>query len=178
LLIERYANLAQIVIESHRARNELRIAATAFESQEGMLITDAHNVILRVNSAFTLITGYAAEEAVGKRPSILKSGRQNAEFYAAMWESIQRSGSWEGEIWNRRKNGESYPEYLTITAVKDTGGIITNLCHIQRHHCEQGGGRRDNEPGVHDPHPSAQPAASDGSAQTGIGSGREGIAVY
>lgn len=130
ILIERYANLAQIVIESHRAQNELRIAATAFESQEGMLITDARNVILRVNSAFTKITGYTAEEAIGRRPNILRSGRQNAEFYAAMWESIRRTGSWKGEIWNRRKNEEIYPQHLTVTAVKDAGGNITNYVAV------------------------------------------------
>ncbi len=106
--------------------DELRIAAIAFESQEGMLITDAHGAILRVNSAFTRITGYTAEEIIGRNPNLLSSGRQTADFYAAMWERILSTGTWEGEIWNRRKNGEIYPEYLAITAVKNTHGIITN----------------------------------------------------
>jgi diguanylate cyclase (GGDEF)-like protein/PAS domain S-box-containing protein len=126
LLIERYANLVQLVIESYRAQNELHIAATAFESQEGMLITDANSVILRANRAFTNITGYTAEDVIGKNPRMLSSGRQDANFYAAMWESIDNTGAWEGEIWNRRKNGEVYPEHLTITAVKDKNGIVTN----------------------------------------------------
>ena len=104
----------------------LRVAATAFESQEGMIITDATGTILRVNRAFTEITGYAAVEAVGEKMSLLKSGRHDAAFYAAMWEGIQRTGSWQGEVWNRRKNGEVYAEWLTITAVKDNGGRISH----------------------------------------------------
>ena len=107
------------ISERKQAEIELRIAATAFESQEGMFVTDANSVILRVNRAFTNITGYTVEEVIGKSPRILHSGRHDADFYAAMWESIQRTGAWEGEIWNRRKNGEIYPEFLTITAVKD-----------------------------------------------------------
>jgi diguanylate cyclase (GGDEF)-like protein/PAS domain S-box-containing protein len=109
-----------------QAEAELRIAATAFEAQEGMLVTDANNVILRVNHAFTEITGYTAEEAVGQTPSLLKSGRHDAVFYAAMWDILNNNSAWQGEIWNRRKNGEIYPEYLTITAVKDHNGSVTN----------------------------------------------------
>ena len=104
----------------------LRVAATAFESQEGMIITDPGGTILRVNRAFTEITGYAVEDAVGEKMSLLKSGRHDAAFYAAMWEGIQSTGSWQGEVWNRRKNGEVYPEWLTITAVKDDAGKITH----------------------------------------------------
>jgi diguanylate cyclase (GGDEF)-like protein/PAS domain S-box-containing protein len=114
------------ITERKQAENDLRIAATAFESQEGMFITDAHSVILQVNGAFTAITGYTAEEAVGKKPDLLKSGRQDAEFYAGMWKSLLQTGAWQGEIWNRRKNGEIYPQHLTITAVKDAGDVITN----------------------------------------------------
>lgn len=105
---------------------DLRIAAAAFESQEGIMVTDANGEILRVNRAFTDITGYSAEEVIGKNPRILQSGRQNAEFYAAMWESLLSTGKWEGEIWNRRKCGEVYPEHLTITAVKGVDGIVSN----------------------------------------------------
>jgi diguanylate cyclase (GGDEF)-like protein/PAS domain S-box-containing protein len=114
------------VTESKRAEEDLRIAATAFEAQEGMFITDAAGVILRVNQAFSGITGYAAEEAVGKTPSLLSSGHHDPAFYAAMRESIEQSGSWQGEIWNRRKNGEVFPEWLTITAVKDEQGKVTH----------------------------------------------------
>ena len=105
---------------------DLRIAAIAFESQEGMFITDAHNVILRINLAFTDITGYSAEEAIGKTPGFLSSGRHDAKFYAAMHESIQQCRTWRGEIWNRRKNGEIHPEWLTITAVTDSAGVLTH----------------------------------------------------
>lgn len=103
-----------------------RLAALAFESNQGMMVTDAHGVIMKVNSAFTNMTGYSEKEALGRTPHLLKSGRQNADFYAAMWESIGRTGSWHGEIWNRRKNGEIYPEQLTITAVKDATGAVTH----------------------------------------------------
>lgn len=114
------------ITERKLAENELRIAATAFESQEGMMVTDADTVILRTNRAFTAITGYTAEDVAGKFPSILSSGRHNTAFYAAMWRSINRTGSWGGEIWNRRKNGEIYPQQLTITAVKDSAGTVTS----------------------------------------------------
>lgn len=109
-----------------QAEQQLHIAAAAFEAQEGILITDAHNVILRVNRSFTKITGYTAEEIIGKNPRIFKSDRHDADFFAAMWESIMRTGSWDGEIWNRRKNGEICPERIIITAVKDQNGSLIN----------------------------------------------------
>ncbi len=112
----------QDITELKQAEEELRIAATAFESQEGMLITDAAENILRVNPAFTQVTGYRCEEVVGKTPRILKSGRHDQAFYEAMWKQIGQNGAWQGEIWNRRKNGEIYPEWLTITAVRDGRG--------------------------------------------------------
>ncbi len=112
--------------ETQKAREDLRIAATAFESQEGMFITNASSVILRVNRAFTDITGYSAEEAVGQTPGLLKSGHHDADFYAAMWENVRLTGKWQGEVWNRRKNGEVYPEWLTITSVKDAAGNVTH----------------------------------------------------
>ncbi len=114
------------ITERKQAEMELRIAATVFESQEGMMVTDARKVILRVNKSFSQVTGYTAEEAVGQTPNLLNSGRQDKAFYAAMWEHIKHAGAWEGEIWNRRKNGDIYPEYLTVTAVKDAAGIVTN----------------------------------------------------
>jgi len=116
----------RLLTEHDIATNSLRIAATAFESQEGMIITDADNLILRVNSAFTRITGYTAEEVIGKNPRIVSSGRHGKEFFAEMWDRILTTGEWEGEVWNRRKNGEIFPEYLTIATVKDSAGNITN----------------------------------------------------
>ena len=105
---------------------ELRIAAVAFESQESMMITDANNIILRVNQAFTRITGYTAEEAVGKTPRLLKSGRHNADFYQAMWQTLHRTGTWHGEVWDKRKNGEVYPAWLTISAIEGEDGVVTH----------------------------------------------------
>ncbi len=114
------------ISEQKQAEADLRVAAIAFESQEGMMITDTNNIILRVNRAFTKITGYTAAEIIGKNPRLLSSGSQNTSFYSAMWESIHNTGAWEGEIWNRRKHGEVYPGYLAITEVKDPNGAVTN----------------------------------------------------
>ncbi len=119
-------NSSRDITERKQALDALNIAATAFESQEGILVTDVNSNILRVNSAFTEITGYSAAEVIGKNPHILSSGRHESNFYAAMWNSLNTNGMWKGEIWNRRKNGEIYPEYLTITAVKSHTGIVTN----------------------------------------------------
>jgi diguanylate cyclase (GGDEF)-like protein/PAS domain S-box-containing protein len=125
-LIESYANLSALVIETCRAENEVRIAATAFESQEGILVTDANKCILRVNRAFSRITGYSAEEVLGNTPSFLSSGKHDAAFYDSMWEYINQTGYWEGEIWNKRKNGEIYPEQLAISAVIAPSGSVSN----------------------------------------------------
>ncbi|MDD4925467.1 MAG: diguanylate cyclase [Methylotenera sp.] len=116
----------QDITERKLVDAELRIAATAFESQEGMIITDANSKILKINHSFTRITGYTSEEALGRKMTLLKSGIHDAEFYRGMWDSIQSTGSWQGEIWNRRKNGDIYPEWLTITAVKDASGVVTH----------------------------------------------------
>lgn len=118
--------IARDITERKKAEAEIRIAATAFESLEGIIITDAEANILRVNRAFTETTGYTSEEAVGKNPRLLNSGRHDSTFYSRLWESIAQTGSWEGEIWNRRKNGEVYPEHLTIAAVHDEHGTLTN----------------------------------------------------
>ncbi|MFZ2301045.1 MAG: PAS domain S-box protein [Gallionella sp.] len=114
------------ISERKRAEEELGIAAIAFESDDGMLVADANNVILRVNRAFTEITGYTAQEAIGQTPRLLSSGHHDADFYAEMWKDLQRAGAWKGEIWNRHKNGEAYPAQFTITAVKGNAGEITH----------------------------------------------------
>lgn len=114
------------ISERKQAENELRIAATAFESHEAMLITDAEQIILKVNQAFTRITGYSAEEAIGNTPAMLKSGNQDKQFYELMWKTLNRDKFWQGEIWNRRKDGELYPEWLSISAVTDAGGQVSN----------------------------------------------------
>lgn len=114
------------ITERKQAEADLRIAAIAFESQEAMIITDANQVILRVNQAFSRITGYSAKEAVGQTPALLKSGHQDAQFYQAMWESLVRDGYWQSEIWNRRKSGDVYPQRITITAVTNAQGDAIN----------------------------------------------------
>ncbi len=121
-----YLGVAIDITERKQAEQQLRVAATTFESQEGMIVTDADSVILRVNRAFTEITGYSADEVVGQTTNLLKSGRHDVAFYTEMWESLGRQGIWQGEIWNRRKNGEVYPEWLTITAVRSETGEITH----------------------------------------------------
>jgi diguanylate cyclase (GGDEF)-like protein/PAS domain S-box-containing protein len=121
-----FVGITRDITARKQAEEALRIAAVAFESQEGMVITDANSVILRVNRAFTESSGYTAEEAVGQTPRLFKSGRHNADYYAEMWESVKRTGSWQGEIWDRRKNGEIYPKWLIITAVKSEDGTVTH----------------------------------------------------
>lgn len=122
-----YLGIASDISLQHSRDAELRIAAIAFESQAAIMVTDAQQRILRVNSAFSRLTGYAPEETLGNRPSMLKSGRQDEEFYAAMWASLKTSDHWQGEIWNRRKSGEIFPEWLTISAVRDTRGVLTHF---------------------------------------------------
>ena len=105
---------------------DLRIAAAAFDSQEAIMVTDADSVILKVNKAFTETTGYEAADVVGLTPRLLQSGRHNADFYREMWETLNRDGIWQGEIWDRRKNGDEYPKWLTISVVKDEAGTVTH----------------------------------------------------
>ncbi|WP_262965008.1 EAL domain-containing protein [Methylobacter psychrophilus] len=109
-----------------QAEDDLRIAATAFQVQEGIMITDTEGIILRVNNAFTTITGYSTQDVIGKNQHLIGSGRNDVTFYSEMWKTIKNSGAWSGESWDRRKNGEIYPEYLTITAVKAVNGNVTN----------------------------------------------------
>jgi diguanylate cyclase (GGDEF)-like protein/PAS domain S-box-containing protein len=120
------------ITERKLAESDLRIAASAFESQEGMMITDAQTRILRVNAAFTQSTGFTAQDIVGESPRILRSGRHDADFYRKMWESIHATGGWQGEIWDRRKNGEIYPKWLTISSVKGEDGVVSH--YIGTHH--------------------------------------------
>ena len=117
-------NSMMAVLEEREAA--LRIAAIAFEIEEGMIVTDCDEVIIRVNRVFTQLSGYSAEEAIGKNLGMLKSDRQDAEFYPRMGEILHRDNYWQGEIWNSRKSGEVYPEWLTITAVVGKDGKITN----------------------------------------------------
>ncbi|AWI79623.1 histidine kinase [Parazoarcus communis] len=118
--------LARDISERVAAEQERRIAAIAFESQQGMIITDADTVMLRVNNAFTDITGYREAEVIGKKTRMLGSGRHSLAFYQAMWDELLGTGTWQGEVWNRRKNGETYPQALSINAVRDERGQVTH----------------------------------------------------
>ncbi|MDK9724981.1 MAG: EAL domain-containing protein [Sterolibacteriaceae bacterium MAG5] len=111
--------------ERRQAEQRLQLSDKVFQNtQEGIVITDGSGHIISVNPAFTAVTGYQPEDVLGHNPSILQSGRHDAGFYAAMWTELARSGQWQGEIWNRRRNGEIYPEWLNISAVRDGGGRI------------------------------------------------------
>ncbi len=114
------------ITERRHAEAQLRIAAAAFETQDSMVVTDSAGVVLRVNRAFTASTGYTEQDIVGQTPSLLQSGRHTPAFYRSMWRSIRRSGGWNGEIWDRRKNGEVYPKWLTIAAVRGENGKVTH----------------------------------------------------
>jgi two-component system CheB/CheR fusion protein len=119
------------VTQSYVAEEQRRLAATVFESAgEGILVTDANAKILMVNRAFQEITGYHFSDVVGLNPSILKSDRHTHEFFELMWQSLQTNGAWQGEIFNQRKGGEVYPEWLTISAVKNEAGTILNYVSI------------------------------------------------
>lgn len=108
-----------------------RIIKKIFENvAEGIMITDQHKRIIKVNPAFEFVTGYKAEEVIGNYPSVLQSGVHEKTFYLTMWASLKANGSWQGEIWNRRKTGDIYPEWLTIMAIKDDEGNTTNYCGI------------------------------------------------
>lgn len=116
------------ITERKQAEEQLRLAARVFESSaEGIVITDLKGQILSVNEAFSEITGYPLEEIRGQNPRVLKSGKHGPEFYRDMWSAILKNGHWQGEVWNRRKNGEVYPEWMTIGSVKDEHGQISHF---------------------------------------------------
>lgn len=118
--------LARDITQRKKAEEDQRVAAIAFEAQEGILVADAEQRIVRVNRAFEQITGYTQAEVLGQNPSLLKSGRHDADFYSQMYADLSERGYWQGEIINQRKNGDHYPEWLTITVVRDRAGEITH----------------------------------------------------
>jgi diguanylate cyclase (GGDEF)-like protein/PAS domain S-box-containing protein len=137
-LLEDLANnvsqaLERIAAEAQKreASEQLELAARVFEnSAEGIMITDARNRILLVNNTFSTVTGYAPEEVIGQNPNLLSSGRQDQSFYRTMWESLQSTGEWHGEIENRRKDGTLYPEWLNISVVRQPDGSISNYVAV------------------------------------------------
>ena len=112
--------------ERKRAEADLAVAAIAFDSSDGMLVTDPNFLTLKVNRAFTRITGYGAAEVLGKHPRLMRSGQHEPAFYTALWDSVKQTGSWQGEMWNLRKDGAVYPTWLTVTAVTNGAGQTTH----------------------------------------------------
>jgi len=129
--ISHYLFLKQDVSEREEMIRELELSAKVFAgSNEALVICDKYNNIISVNPAFTRITGYTEDEVRGKNPSILKSGGNPGDLYERMWVSLEKYGEWEGEIWNRRKNGTVYPEWLSISIIKDHAGELRNYIAI------------------------------------------------
>ncbi|MBU4044717.1 MAG: PAS domain S-box protein, partial [Gammaproteobacteria bacterium] len=126
----RSVGMVQDITARKRDEEQLRVAAATFETHDAILITDAQSNILRVNSAFTQITGFQTWEVLGMNPRMMSSGRHDQDFYSEMWRQLLEQGIWSGEIWDRRKNGEIYPKWMTITAVKDEAGSTTNYVAI------------------------------------------------
>ena len=126
-----HADLQEHAAALGRAEAELRLYATVFtNASEGMLITDAHSRIIASNPAFSRITGYSPAEVVGRSPVLLNSGRQDSGFYRRMWSTLASRGKWQGELWNRRRDGSIYPEWLSITAVPGEGEATCNYIGI------------------------------------------------
>jgi diguanylate cyclase (GGDEF)-like protein/PAS domain S-box-containing protein len=129
-VVYRIVGIAEDVTERKQADEVIRVSAAAFETHEAIMITDARANIIRVNQAFYDITGFSLEEVLGKNPRILSSGRQDKAFYTDMWHQLLNNGTWTGEIWDRRKSGQIYPKWMTITAVKDNMGKTTEYVAI------------------------------------------------
>ena len=122
---------AEDITAARRGEEQMRITARVFDhAGEAIVVTDAKTVIHTVNKAFTRITGYAPDEAVGQPISLLKSGRQSKEFYQIMWRALSERGFWQGEIWNKRKSGEIYPQWLTINSVLDETGAVEHFVAV------------------------------------------------
>ena len=135
--VESYQGYLLDITARRQLEAEQRLLATAFHTSQALLITDAKGTIERVNPAFTEITGYAPEEVIGANPRILASGIQGADFYQAMWHRLQEADQWEGEIWNRRRNGEIYPEWESISAVRDEQGRVEHYVAVFHEISEQ-----------------------------------------
>ncbi len=123
--------MAGLAVERARAGDVMRQSAAVFENvREGVLVTDLQGRIQSVNRAFTDITGYAQDEVIGRKPGMYASGRQSAAYYRGMWRSILSRGQWQGEVWNRRKSGEIYPELLSISTVRSGDGRPTHYVGV------------------------------------------------
>lgn len=141
-----HTDLAQRYEAQKRAESQLQLYGRVFtNASEGMTITDGDARIVAVNPAFCEITGYSPQEVIGKTPAILNSGRQGEAFYRDMWQHLSEQGQWQGEIWNRRKNGGIFPEWLSISAVRDEHGGATNFIGVFTDISE----RKQNEARIH-----------------------------
>ncbi|MDT8437386.1 MAG: EAL domain-containing protein [Wenzhouxiangellaceae bacterium] len=119
------------VTDARAQEQRLKLSDAVFQAvREGITVTDAERRIQRVNPAFTRITGYPAADVIGRNPSMLQSGRQDPEFYRMMWSAINKHDFWQGEVWNRRRNGEPFPEWLSITAIRDGRGEVTHYAGV------------------------------------------------
>lgn len=125
-MISESARLAGLAIERFNAEQDLLIAANAFEVDQGIVVMNAERVILRVNQAYCRLTGNRPEEVIGGKPSMLIYGQQDEAFYEEMWQMLQENRRWQGELWDRRKNGDTYMQSLNITAVTNDAGVVTN----------------------------------------------------
>lgn len=122
---------AEDITVTRHAEEQLRITARVFDqTSEAIMVTDANSIIQTVNAAFTTITGYAAAEVIGKSMTILQSDRHSADFYAVMWRALRINGFWQGEIWNRRKKGDVYPEWLTINRIDNVEGEVEHYAAV------------------------------------------------
>lgn len=137
-------NSSRDITQRKLLEEKMLVTASVFNcSQEAIVITDASNNIIDVNPAFTRITGFCQNEAIGKNPKILSSGRQDKTFYEAMWQSLNAQKSWRGEVWNRRKSGEVYPEMLSISVLCDSEGkvlrhvaVFSDISNLKAHEAE------------------------------------------
>ena len=128
---ERFIGTVKDITQRRTDAESLRQAAAVFEAtQEGLLVTDAQQNIVHINPAFSRITGYSEAEILGQQPTLLKSGRHDATFYRTLWHTLQTHGAWSGEVWNRRKNGEIYPQWQCIRAIHDEFGVLSHFVAV------------------------------------------------